>query len=295
MTGAPVQVGGATWDWGRPYVLGILNVTPDSFSDGGRFAGVDAAVERARMMVAEGADALDVGGESTRPGARAVDVAEELRRVVPVIAALRRAVSVPISVDTTKAAVARAALEAGASIVNDVGMGGEGAALARVAASYGAVYIAMHARGTPATMSSKDQYDDVVGTVVDDLRAFAERLQAAGVARDRIVLDPGLGFAKNAAHAFELLANVPALGALGYPVCVGPSRKRFLVSAESHPVGWQRDEAAADDRLGGTAAAVTLAVLGGARMLRVHDVRVMAQAARVAHAAATRREAARAP
>ena len=285
----PTQLGGTTWDWSRPYLLGVLNVTPDSFSDGGRFLDPDTAVARAAVMVAEGVDAIDVGGESTRPGAPAVDVGEELARVVPVVEALARRFALPLSVDTTKASVARAALAAGATIVNDVGTGEPASALGAVAAEYGALYVAMHARGTPATMRSLARYGDVVAEVCDELRAFVERLRAAGVAPDRVVVDPGLGFAKTGAHSLALLADLAAVRALGYPVCVGASRKSFLVSDEAHPAGWARDDSDAVARLGGTAAAVALAVMQGAEIVRVHDVAVMAQAARVAHAVSLRR------
>ncbi len=280
----PLQLRTVTWDWSRPYVLGVLNVTPDSFSDGGRFVRVDAAVDRAAAMIAEGADAIDVGGESTRPGAAVVSEAEELGRVVPVIDALTARFPTPISIDTTKAAVARSALAAGASLLNDVGTGEAPEALGVVAAEYGAVYLAMHARGTPATMRSLARYGDVVSDVRAELAQTAERLIAAGVAAHRVVLDPGLGFAKTGAHSLALLANLAALRSLTYPLCVGPSRKSFLVSDEAHPPGWAQDSAAAAERVGGTAASVALAVLQGAEMVRVHDVAVMAQAARVAHA-----------
>lgn len=284
MPRAPLQLRSVTWDWSRPYILGVLNVTPDSFSDGGRFVRVDDAVERAAAMISEGADAIDVGGESTRPGAAAVSEAEELGRVVPVIEALAARFPTPVSIDTTKAAVARSAFAAGACVLNDVGTGEPPEALGAVAAEYSAVYVAMHARGTPSTMRSLARYGDVVSEVRDELAETARRLVAAGVTADRVVLDPGLGFAKTGAHSLALLADLAALRSLTYPVCVGPSRKSFLVSDEAHPPGWARDASAADERVGGTAAAVALAVLQGAEIVRVHDVSVMAQAARVAHA-----------
>ncbi|MDO9022515.1 MAG: dihydropteroate synthase [Deltaproteobacteria bacterium] len=288
MPRSPLHLHDVTWDWSRPYLLGVLNVTPDSFSDGGRYVGVDAAVDRAAAMVADGADALDVGGESTRPGAPPVGESEELARVVPVVEALARRFERPVSIDTTKAAVARAALAAGASLLNDVGTGDAPEALGAAAAEYHAVYVAMHARGTPATMGSLARYTDVVAEVCSELGALVERLVAAGVERGRVILDPGLGFAKTGAHSLALLADLAALRALGYPVCVGPSRKSFIVSDDAHPAGWARDDAGADARLGGTAAAVTAAVLQGAEVLRVHDVAAMRQAARVAHALALR-------
>ncbi len=284
MPRAPLQLRSVTWDWSRPYVLGVLNVTPDSFSDGGRFVRVGDAVDRAAAMIAEGADAIDVGGESTRPGADAVSEAEELGRVVPVVEALAARFPIPVSIDTTKAAVARPALAAGACVLNDVGTGEPPEALGAAAAEYGAVYVAMHARGTPATMRSLARYGDVVSEVRDELARTAARLLAAGVPAERVVLDPGLGFAKTGAHSLALLADLAALRSLAYPLCVGPSRKSFLVSDEAHPAGWSRDSSAAGERVGGTAAAVAFAVLQGAEIVRVHDVAAMAQAARVAHA-----------
>ncbi len=284
----PVQLRSTTWDWSRPYLLGVLNVTPDSFSDGGRYAGVGAAVDRAAVLVAEGVDAIDVGGESTRPGAPGVSAEEELARVVPVVEALVERFPQPVSIDTTKSPVARAALAAGASVLNDVATGEPPEALGAVAAEYGAMYIAMHARGVPANMSSLAQYGDVVTEVCAELRALVDRLLAAGVSPERLVVDPGLGFAKTAAHSLALLADLAALRSLGYPVCVGASRKSFLVADEAHLGGWARDAADANGRLGGTAAVVALSVWQGAEILRVHDVGVMRQAARVAQAIALR-------
>jgi dihydropteroate synthase len=239
-------------------------------------------------MVAEGVDAIDVGGESTRPGAPAVSESDELARVIPVIEALTRRFELPVSIDTTKSAVARAALAAGATIVNDVGTGEAPEALGAAAAEYGAMYVAGHARGTPATMGALAQYADVVGEVCAELRAFAERLLSAGVAPARVVLDPGLGFAKSGEQSLVLLANLAALRSLGYPLCVGASRKSFLVSDAAHPPGWPRDSSDAAGRLGGTAATVAAAVLQGAEIVRVHDNTVMRQAARLAHAIALR-------
>lgn len=282
---APIEVGDAVWDWSRPYLLGVVNVTPDSFSDGGRFFDPARARDHGLALVASGADALDVGGESTRPGAPGVDVDEELRRVIPVIEALVRATRVPISIDTTKAAVARAALDAGAVIVNDVGTGDAPEVLGAIAARRGAAYIAMHSRGAIESEGEREAsaYGDVVLAVRDALRRFAARLAAVGVARERILLDPGIGFAKTAAQSLEVLANLGPLRALGHALCVGPSRKSFLVDPRAYGDAWEADPSPAADRLGGTAAAVTAAVLQGAEVLRVHDVAAMRQAARVAH------------
>jgi dihydropteroate synthase len=244
--------------------MGVLNVTPDSFSDGGRWLDPDAAVDHGLAMVAEGADVVDVGGESTRPGAAEVPAGEELRRVVPVIEAL--AGRTRVSVDTRKAEVAQAALAAGATILNDVS-----ASLFEVAAAHGAGWVAMHMRGTPATMQQQAAYDDVVLEV----RAFvvdrAQKAAAAGVSE--VWVDPGLGFAKTAEHNLALLRHLDQLVATGYPVLVGASRKSFI--------GRLTGDAAVDDRLAGSLALATWALEKGAAMVRVHDVRATVQAARL--------------
>jgi dihydropteroate synthase len=283
---SPITLGSTVWDWSRPYLLGVLNVTPDSFSDGGQFLDPARAVARAREMLAEGADALDVGGESTRPGAPPVGETEEIRRVIPVIRALREVTEAPLSIDTTRAAVAEAALRAGATMVNDVGLGDPVEALAGVAAAHGAAYIAMHSAGVRETVVSRDatEYADVVGEVARALSSLRDRAVGAGVARSRVILDPGVGFAKRAAHSLTLLANLEALRSLGHPLCVGPSRKSFIVHPDAHPAGWPADGSSPGARVGGTAAAVALAAWQGAELLRVHDVAVMAQCARVAQA-----------
>jgi dihydropteroate synthase len=283
---SPITLGSTVWDWSRPYLLGVLNVTPDSFSDGGRYFDPMRAVARAREMLAEGADALDVGGESTRPGAAPINEAEELRRVIPVLRALREVTDAPLSIDTTRVAVAEAALRAGASVVNDVGLGDPVEALAGVAAAHGAAYLGMHSAGERETEARRDamEYADVVGDVALALASLRDRAVGAGVPASRVILDPGVGFAKRAAHSLALLANLDALRALGHPLCVGPSRKSFVVHPDAHPRGWPADRAAPEARVGGTAAAVALAVWQGAEILRVHDVGLMAQCARVAQA-----------
>jgi dihydropteroate synthase len=255
--------------------MGIVNATPDSFSDGGRFLDPAAAIAHALRLAEQGADVVDVGGESTRPGSPPVGEAEELRRVVPVVEGLRaRGFPLPISVDTTKPAVARAALAAGADLVNDVSCLAD-PALARAAAEAGAPLVLMHTRGTPADMASRAVYADVVAEVAAELEAAMARAEAAGLPRARIVLDPGIGFAKTAAQSAELLARLPELRALGRPLLVGPSRKSFIGAITGAPVG---------ERLPGTLAAVTAAVLAGAEWIRVHDVADARQAARVAAA-----------
>jgi dihydropteroate synthase len=240
-----------------PLVMGVLNVTPDSFSDGGRFLDPDAAVEHGLAMSAEGADVVDVGGESTRPGAEQVDEDEERRRVVPVIQALVSA-GVKVSIDTAKAGVAEAAVEAGASMVNDIS-----ASLWPVAAEAGVAWIGMHMRGTPATMQSLAQYDDVVAEVCAFLAERAGRAIEAGV--PEVWVDPGLGFAKTAAHNLTLLRRLRDLCGLGFPVVVGASRKSFL--------GLLAGGAPVDDRREGSLACAVWAGLHGASMVRVHDVR----------------------
>jgi dihydropteroate synthase len=257
----------------RPAILGILNVTPDSFSDGSRFLDADAAVAQARRMAEEGADVIDIGGESTRPGASPVDSAEELRRVLPVIERIRGLL--PISIDTTKAAVAARAIEAGAVLVNDVSGATADPAMLSVVAERGAAIILMHRRGTPQTMDRLARYRDVVGEVKAFLSARVETALAAGISRDRIAVDPGFGFAKNATQNLTLLARIDEIVALGFPVVVGVSRKRFLGRLLNAPT---------EERLEGTVAASLLAVAGGARLVRVHDVAPMARALRVAQA-----------
>ncbi|HLH28606.1 MAG TPA: dihydropteroate synthase [Acidimicrobiales bacterium] len=251
----------------RPLVMGILNVTPDSFSDGGRWFDRGRAIEHGLAMVAEGADVVDVGGESTRPGAEPVEVDEELRRVVPVIEAL--AGQVRLSVDTTKEEVAEAAVDAGATLLNDVS-----ASLWPVAARRGVGWVALHRKGTPATMQVDPQYDDVVGEVTEFLVGRAEAATRAGV--PEVWIDPGIGFGKTVGHNLELLAAVPALVGTGYPVLVGTSRKRFL-GVLTAPAGSEPDPV--DERLPASLATAASAMAQGAGMVRVHDVAPTVQAA----------------
>ena len=239
----------------RPLVMGVLNVTPDSFSDGGKYLDPAAAVERARRMVAEGADWIDVGGESTRPGGEPVSFDEQRRRVLPVVEALRP-LEVVVSVDTTRAAVAGAALAAGASVVNDVTAGTADADMPAVMATAAAVVL-MHTRGTPATMNALADYADVTGEVESHLLSRAAAVEAAGVERRRVLLDPGIGFAKNLQHNLQLLRDLPRLASHGYPLLVGTSRKRFI--------GEVTGEAVAANRVFGTAATVAWAVAHGVR------------------------------
>jgi dihydropteroate synthase len=270
-----LRIGARLLDGPGPFVMGVLNATPDSFSDGGAFLDPDAAAARAFAMAEEGADLVDVGGESTRPGAPEVPAAEEIRRVVPVIARLRaRGFPLPVSVDTRKGAVARAALAAGADLVNDVS-GLSDPDLARAVAEAGAPAVLMHMRGTPADMASRAVYRDVVAEVREELRAALGRAVAAGIPEERLVLDPGIGFAKTAEQSLALLARLAELRSLGRPLLVGPSRKSFIGKVTGAPV---------EARLPGTLAAVAAAVLAGAEIVRVHDVGPAREAARVAAA-----------
>lgn len=262
-------------DVSGPVVMGILNLTPDSFSDGGELSSVALALGRARRMVEEGAGILDVGGESTRPGAAPVSVEAELERVLPLIEEAAGALSVPVSVDTRNAAVARAALRAGARIVNDVSGLRHDPEMAGVVAEEGAALVVSHMRGTPATMKERARYHDVVGEVVAELREGVEAALEAGVAPERIVVDPGIGFAKTGPQSLALLRGLDHLLALGRPVLVGPSRKSFIGEITGQPVG---------ERSAGTLAACVLAYARGARIFRVHEVGPAIQALAVTRA-----------
>lgn len=266
----PFRCGQYALDLSRPLVMGIVNVTPDSFSDGGRFFTVRTAIERAHQLLAEGADFLDIGGESTRPGAAVVGLQEELDRVLPVIEGLRD-VAVPISIDTWKPAVMRAALVAGASLVNDVNaLQAEGAV--EVVAGFDAGVCLMHKQGTPQTMQSRPVYDDVVAEVGEFLQQRMATLIAAGIASERIVLDPGFGFGKTLAHNLELLKQLPRLNSLGAPLLVGLSRKSMLGQLTGREVG---------DRKNASVVAALLAVQRGAAIVRVHDVRETVEALKI--------------
>lgn len=279
---APTVLAGRTFAWGeRTFVMGVLNLTPDSFSDGGQLASVEAAVRHAEAMIAAGADLLDVGGESTRPGAEPVPEGVELERVLPVVE--RLAGRIPLSVDTRKAGVARAALGAGAVMVNDVSALQHDPALGAVVAEARAGLCLMHMQGTPATMQADPRYEDVVAEVLQSLGAALDTALAAGVLRSRVWVDPGIGFGKTTAHNLFLLRHLRELRILDAPVVVGTSRKRFLGElAGGRPPG---------ERLPGTVASnVAAAVLGGADVLRVHDVAEVREALAVADAIARARE-----
>lgn len=260
----------------RPAVMGVVNVTPDSFSDGGRYLDPERAVAHGLQLAAEGADVLDVGGESTRPGAEPVPAAEESRRVVPVIERLAAEAGIPVSVDTTKAAVAASALAAGATIVNDVAAGRFDPPILEVAAAAGAGYVAVHMQGEPRAMQEDPRYDDVVGEVTAFLTDRAAAARAAGIDEGAVAVDPGIGFGKTLAHNLELLARLPDLVAgVGAPVLVGTSRKRFLGALLRDPAGAEPPPEARDDA---TLATTVWAVERGARIVRVHDVRGAARA-----------------
>jgi dihydropteroate synthase len=256
----------------RPLVMGIVNVTPDSFSDGGRHSSTDAAVEHALRLAAEGADFLDVGGESSRPGAKPVSLDEELARVVPVIRGLVPQTDVPISIDTTKAEVAREALQVGAAVVNDI-MAARDPGMAEVVREFGAGMILMHMQGTPETMQTNPTYRDVVAEVRDYLAERVAALVAAGVSPERLAIDPGIGFGKTSAHNLTLLRHLDALQALVRPVVLGVSRKGFVGEIARRRVA---------ERLAASlAAACYCAARGTAQVLRVHDVAATVDAAKV--------------
>lgn len=269
-----------TLDFRQVRIVGILNVTPDSFSDGGRFFSGKKAVERALEMEREGADVIDIGGESTRPGAKPVSAEEEMKRVVPVIRAIRSRTEIPISIDTTKSVVARAALEAGADIINDVDGLSAAEEMAALTRESKAGLVLMHRRGTPETMQSLAQYDDVVREVFQELRGSLERVVRTGVDPEQIVLDPGIGFAKTAEQNLELIAGLHEFQAWGRPVLVGPSRKSFIGCViEKDPEG----------REWGSAAAVSLCVAHGAGLIRVHSVAAMRDVIRISQAISRKR------
>ncbi len=260
-----------------PVIMGVVNVTPDSFSDGGLFWDKDRAVEHGLFLIDEGADIVDVGGESARPGSDSVGEEEEKSRVLPVVEGLAKQTKTVISIDTVKPGVARDAVALGAQMINDVSMLRNGIELARVAAETGVYLVLMHSRKTPKDMQEDIRYGDVVKDVASELKQAAEKAEAVGVDRSRIWIDPGIGFAKTVNDNLEILARLPELVDIGYPVVVGPSRKSFIGNLTGTD---------ADKRLGGSAASITASILGGATAIRVHDVGIMGQAAFIAYAIA---------
>jgi len=259
----------------RPVVMGVVNVTPDSFFDGGRYAKPDAAIRHALRLAEEGADLLDIGAESTRPGAESIDEGEERRRLMPVVTAVAKAVRIPISVDTMKSTVAGAALEAGAVIVNDVSALRADPAMAELVATTGAGVVLMHMQGIPKTMQIAPAYDNVVGEIAEFFRERIRFCRERGIGEDQIVLDPGIGFGKLLLHNLTLLGQLETFVQFGRPILVGVSMKAFIGQVLGRPV---------EERSWGTAAAVALAVSNGARILRVHDVAAMKEVVTVAAA-----------
>ncbi len=258
-----------------PLIMGVLNVTPDSFSDGGAYLTIEQAVNHARQMQAEGADIIDIGAESSRPGARPIDETEELRRLIPVVEAVRATVALPISVDTTKAAVARRAIQAGAVIVNDIGALQGDSSMAGLVAETGVAVVLMHMQGAPQTMQAAPRYNNVVEEVARFLRERTQFAIAQGIRPSQIILDPGFGFGKLQEHNLQLLAEFETFAKLGYPLLAGVSRKQFIGNLVRQPV---------QERGYGTAGAIAVAVLKGAHIIRVHDVRAMKDTATVVSA-----------
>jgi dihydropteroate synthase len=257
----------------RTHLVGILNVTPDSFSDGGRHFGFDRAIEHAHRMAEEGADIIDIGGESTRPGSESVSEEEELRRVVPVIKRLAKELEIPLSIDTYKSRVAEQALAAGASIVNDISGFTADSSMLTVVAQGRATAIVMHMKGTPKTMQQNPSYDNVTLEVAQFLERQVAKARSAGI--DQVIVDPGIGFGKNLEQNLQLIRELKILRTIGCPVLVGPSRKSFIGTILDLPV---------EQRLEGTAAVVTACILNGAELVRVHDVKEMKRVASVADA-----------
>jgi dihydropteroate synthase len=254
----------------RTHVMGILNVTPDSFSDGGRYLDIEKAIEHGRKLAEDGADFIDIGGESTRPGSESVSIEEEIRRVIPVIESLSKNISVPISIDTCKSDVAEAALQAGAVIINDISAMTFDTKMASVAVKHQASVVLMHIQGTPKTMQMNPSYKNVTEEVKQFLRERVEAAMKAGITQ--IMIDPGIGFGKKFEHNIQLLRELKSITSLGYPLLVGVSRKAFLGAIMNLPP---------NDRVEGTAAAVTASILNGANIIRVHDVKEMKRVALV--------------
>ena len=260
----------------KTYVMGILNITPDSFTDGGLFFTRDAAIEHGLRLAEDGADIIDIGGESTRPGSDPLEYGEEIRRTIPVIETLAKKVNVPISIDTYKSGVARQALDAGASMVNDVSGLRFDPEMARIAAEYNVPVVIMHIRGTPRNMQVNPEYEALIPEIIDYLRTSIRTATDAGVSENMIVIDPGIGFGKTFDHNLEILKNLREFTLLGKPLLIGPSRKAFI--------GKILNNASTSERLEGTAAAVAISILNGANIVRVHDVKEMVKVARVADA-----------
>jgi dihydropteroate synthase len=260
----------------RTYIMGILNVTPDSFSDGGLYFDINTAVEHALRMVEEGADIIDVGGESTRPGSEAVPLDEEIRRVIPVIEAIAKKVKVPISIDTYKARVAELAIQAGASIVNDISGLRFDRSMADVVAGYKVAIVIMHIKGTPKNMQQNPTYDALIPEIMDYLREGIMIAKKAGVVEDKVIIDPGIGFGKTVEHNLEIIRRLDEFTGLERPILIGPSRKSFI--------GKILGDLPVTERLEGTASVVAIGIFNGANIIRVHDIKEMVRVARMADA-----------
>ena len=272
-----LQIRDGHFQWGnRTYIMGILNRTPDSFSDGGQFIRLDNALHQAENMIAAGADILDIGGQSTRPGAFTISLAEELERTIPLIQQIRSHSPIPISIDTTRSEVAKAAIAAGADLVNDVSGGTFDAEMLATIAQLQVPVILMHLRGTPATMQQLTHYQDLIGEIISFFQQQIQTALSLGIAPHRIILDPGIGFAKTAEQSLELLQQLVQFRELDFPLLVGPSRKSFIGHILQQPDPQKR--------IWGTAAACCAAIAGGADILRVHDVTEMAQVCQMADA-----------
>ena len=259
----------------RTLIMGVLNVTPDSFHDGGKYTSIDAALRRAETMAGEGADIIDIGGESTRPGSEGVSGEEELARVVPVIREIRKRLDTPLSIDTTKAMVARAALAEGASMVNDISGLKFGTGVAEAAAEYGAAMVLMHTSSHPRDMQEKTEYESLIDDIIESLRESMRKASAAGVREENIIIDPGFGFGKTAAQNLTLLKELARFRELGRPILIGTSHKSFIGAVAEDPSG---------GRLEGTAATVAIGIMNGASIVRVHDVGYMKKIALIADA-----------
>jgi dihydropteroate synthase len=272
-----LQIRDGHFQWGnRTYIMGILNRTPDSFSDGGQFIRLENALDQAEKMIAAGADILDIGGQSTRPGAVTISLAEELERTIPLIQQIRSHSPIPISIDTTRSEVAQAAIAAGADLVNDVSGGTFDAEMLATIAQLQVPVILMHLRGTPATMQQLTHYQDLIGEIISFFQQQIQTALSLGIAPHRIILDPGIGFAKTAEQSLELLQQLGQFRELGFPLLVGPSRKSFIGHILQQPDPQKR--------IWGTAAACCAAIAGGADILRVHDVTEMTQVCQMADA-----------
>jgi dihydropteroate synthase len=271
----PLIINNHTFNWGeKTYLMGILNMTPDSFSDGGEFNSLDRALTQAKMMVDQGANILDIGGQSTRPGSKQISLAEELNRVIPVIQLLRKELSIPISIDTTRAIVAQQAIKVGANIINDISAGMFDQNMFSTVAQLNVPYILMHMRGTPETMQSLTQYEDLITEIY---QFFVERLETAiqaGIKQDQLIIDPGLGFAKTHQQNLEILKKLADFQSLNVPILVGASRKSFI--------GYILNQTNPKARIWGTASACCAAIASGADLLRVHDIPQMYDVCRVA-------------